>query len=269
MAAVLATAGHARATSGGMSPRRRRGKAVPEGRRTPTLNNLGRAARSWTNRVLYAGPGTDRPCGTLRRNRGSRLRFHAAITSVLLFTVGAAHAGEDCFHGPVPVNPAYRAQINIPKGHAARLTFTYNALWQNMIFVCDALTGERLAVRGNSRNAEHEDWLSPIDNTRSLTYYVVAFHKTASEDSSDIGSRAWYNSSMKLAPREIVQGTSGAYVDGVGFNDGGGDGWDNAVVTAYIVGAIPELGHTPDVALHAIRTNLHNAHISRTPKAGG
>ncbi|HZQ52313.1 MAG TPA: hypothetical protein VFB14_08960 [Bryobacteraceae bacterium] len=160
----------------------------------------------------------------------------SAFSAVMLASCPAL-AEEDCFNGPVPVNGAYRGQITVPQGQAVRLTFTFNAQWENMVFVCDALTGHRILVKGNY-SRDREDWLSPIDNTRSLAYYVVTFHKTVSPDAGDAGSHPWLQSPMKKGDRVTVEGQGGAYVDSYGFNDSGGDRWDNALVTAYFIGRV-------------------------------
>lgn len=177
------------------------------------------------------------------------------ILSAVVLMSNPAFAEEDCFNGPVPVEGTHRGQINVPQGHAVRLTFNFNAAWENMVFVCDALTGHRLLVKGNY-SRDREDWVSPIDNTRSLTYYVVAFHKTVSPEASDAGDHPWIQSPMKVGDRVIVEGKSGAYVDSYGFNDGGGQRWDNALVDAYFIG---DVGVAPKAlsttALQKLRMN--------------
>lgn len=163
------------------------------------------------------------------------------LFSALMLTGKLAIAEEDCFNGPVPVNGAYRGQINVPQGQAVRLTFNFYAQWEEMVFVCDALTGHRILVKGNYQNKtgrDSADWVSPIDNTRSLTYYVVAFHKTVSPDAGDAGDHPWIQSPMKRGDRMPVEGSSNAYVDSYGFNDSGGDRWDNALITAYFIGHV-------------------------------
>lgn len=163
------------------------------------------------------------------------------LFSALMLTSNLAIAEEDCFNGPVPVNGAYRGQVNVPQGQAVRLTFNFYAQWEEMVFVCDALTGHRILVKGNypdKTGRDSQDWVSPIDNTRSLTYYVVAFHKTVSPDAGDAGGHPWIQSPMKPGDRMPVEGQSNAYVDSYGFNDGGGDRWDNALITAYFIGHV-------------------------------
>lgn len=200
--------------------------------------------------------------GATRLIRGVRLQRKLAVIgtfSAVMLMSNPALAEEDCSNGPVPVNGAFRGQISVPKGQAVRLTFTFNAAWENMVFVCDALTGYRILVKGNY-SRDREDWLSPIDNTRSLAYYVVTFHKTVSPDAGDAGSHPWLQSPMKLGDRVYVEGRSGAYVDSYGFNDSGGDRWDNALVTAYFIGHVgtkpPAL---PASTLQMVRTKAFSA----------
>ncbi|MDE2387834.1 MAG: hypothetical protein KGN35_01925, partial [Betaproteobacteria bacterium] len=176
---------------------------------------------------------------------------------VVVLMSNSAFAEEDCFNGPVPVNGNHRGQINVPQGHAVRLTFNFNAAWENMVFVCDALTGQRILVKGNY-SRDRGDWVSPIDHTKSLTYYVVAFHKTVSPDAGDAGSHPWIQSPMKRGERVIVEGAGGAYVDSYGFNDGGGNNWDNSLVTAYFIGKIDVApGSLPGSVLQNVRAKMH------------
>jgi hypothetical protein len=188
----------------------------------------------------------------------SSLLKATAIAGVSLMLMNtSAFAEEDCYNGPVHVNDANRGQIVIPRGNYVRLTFTFNAAWENMVFVCDALTGRRMMVKGNYFR-DGADWTSPVDNTGSIAYYVVAFHKMRSPNARDAGQYPWINSPMKRLPRNPVEGQSGAYVDTFGFNDGGGNAWDNAMVTAYFSG---QVGRVPPplstLTLQRLRTQLH------------
>lgn len=175
----------------------------------------------------------------------STLKFLATVLAV-----GAAGltihqdalAEEDCFNGPVTVDGAQRGEVSVAPGHAVRMTFTFNALYENQVFICDALTGEKVATRGNY-NRLRDDWVSPIDNTRSLAYYIVAFHKTVRQTSPEAFRKPWIQSALKTDARQVdVPGLSEAKAQTFGFSDGGGPGWDNAVVTAYTIGSIPVLG---------------------------
>jgi hypothetical protein len=178
------------------------------------------------------------------------------IFSALLLMNANAFAEEDCYNGPVHVEDANRGQVVIPPGQYVRLTFTFNASWENQVFICDALTGRRMMVKGNWFR-DRTDWTSPVDNTRSIAYYVVAFHKMRSPNARDAGSYPWISSPMKRLARTNVEGRSGAYVDTFGFNDGGGTGWDNAMVTAYFSGAIPGVPPAlPMATLQRLRIQL-------------
>lgn len=172
--------------------------------------------------------------------------FTAACTiAACVLLPCTAVAGQDCFNGPAPINAAQRAQINVPKGHAVRLTFDFNATWENVVYVCDALTGELLLERGNYRHSQ-EDWISPIDSSRSLAYFIVAFHKMVPQNDPKAFKKPWIQSALTLrGKRFAVQGNSGASVVLNGFNDGGGDRADNAVVTAYFIGTTGVPGVVP------------------------
>ena len=65
---------------------------------------------------------------------------------------------------------------------------------------------------------------------------------------------------MKRGDRVYVEGQGGAYVDSYGFNDSGGDRWDNALVTAYFIGHVgtnpPRL---PATTLQMVRTKAFSA----------
>lgn len=154
-----------------------------------------------------------------------------------------AHAGalaaESCFNGPARVDSANRAQFGVPKGQSIRLEFAFNALWENVIFVCDAITGETLLERGNGTRSQ-EDWNTPIDNTRSLAYYIVAFHKKVRQNYAGAHRKPWFQSPMVVkGERSDAPGATGSFVQTFGFTDGGAAGQgSNAMVTAYFGGAI-------------------------------
>lgn len=179
--------------------------------------------------------------------------FVVAAASFVLY--GTAIAGEDCSNGPVRVDPAQRVQFTVPPGQAVRLTFTVRALWENMIFVCDALTGQQILVRGNGTRSR-DDWISPIDNTRSLAYSIVAFHKTVSQGYKKAGSKPWFLSPLVENQGLDIPGDGKAHVQYYGFSDGGGDKpGTNALITAYTIGTVGEKpGPLPKAATMKIQS---------------
>jgi len=62
---------------------------------------------------------------------------------------------------------------------------------------------------------------------------------------------------MKRGPRQPVQGQSGAYVDSYGFNDSGGNRWDNSMVTAYFIGKVGVALKAVPVGIQKIIGTLH------------
>lgn len=177
-----------------------------------------------------------------------------SVAACVFIPCTSAVAGEDCFNGPATINEAQRAQINVPQGHAVRLTFDFNAAWENIVYVCDALTGELILKRGNYRHSR-KDWVSPIDNSRSLAYFIVAFHKMVPMNDPSAFKKPWIQSALTLKDKRFaVQGNSGASVVLNGFNDGGGSRSDNAVVTAYFIGTTGVPGAIPASAAATIRT---------------
>jgi hypothetical protein len=190
----------------------------------------------------------------MKLHQGFIVAMALGVTTLLSNT--AAFAEDDCFNGPgVTVDGAQRGQISVPPGQAVRLTFNFNAAWENIVYVCDALTGHRIEEKGNYRH-NREDWVSPIDNTRSLTYFVVGFHKTVPQNDANAFRRPWLQSKLKRGETVAVEGQSGAYVVPYGFNDGGGNGWDNALVTAYFMGHVGPPGGLPVATLRKIQSNF-------------
>jgi hypothetical protein len=180
-----------------------------------------------------------------------------ALGATFLISYAPAFAEEDCFNGPNgPFDGAQRANITVPAGHAVRLTFNFNAAWETQVYVCDALTGHRILEKGNYRH-NREDWLSPIDDTKTLSYFIVAMHKNVPETDENAFRRPWIQSLLKQGVREPVAGEAGSYVDSYGFNDGGGKRWDNALVTAYVIGVVHETpGPVPGTTLQSIQSKL-------------
>jgi len=150
------------------------------------------------------------------------------LTFLAFVTVSAF--AEDCWNGPSGINsqPQWVAHITVPKGRYVEMQFTFNAAWENMVFVCTEQTGERIAVKGNYFR-DREKFVSPIDRDRDIKYLVVAFHKDTSPDDHNAPNHPWRQSPMKITfLRDGLQR--------IGFNDGGGPNFDNALVTVHRVG---------------------------------
>jgi hypothetical protein len=153
------------------------------------------------------------------------------LTLLIVFALVSAGAfAEDCLNGPSGINSNLQwvAHVTVPKGRYVELQFNFNAAWENMIFVCTEQTGERIAVKGNY-SRDREKFVSPIDRDRDIRYTIVGFHKKTSPDDSNAGHYPWRQSAMRI----LTQQSS---LERIGFNDEGGPGFDNAVVTIHKVG---------------------------------
>jgi hypothetical protein len=102
--------------------------------------------------------------------------FALGLTFLAFATLSAL--AEDCWNGPSGINsqPQWMAHVTVPRGRYVEMQFTFNAAWENMVFVC-----------------------------------------------------TWRQSPMKTL---FQQGN----VQRIGFNDGGGPNFDNALVTIHKVG---------------------------------
>jgi hypothetical protein len=155
------------------------------------------------------------------------LRF----TLLTLFAaVSLSALAEDCLNGPSGINSNVQwiAHVTVPKGRYVELQFNFNAAWENMVFVCTAQTGERIAVKGNYFR-DREKFVSPIDRDRDIRYTIAAFHKKTSPDDHNAPNYPWRQSAMRVLLRQRS-------LERIGFNDEGGPGFENAVVTIHKVG---------------------------------
>jgi hypothetical protein len=139
---------------------------------------------------------------------------------------------EDLTHGPSGINPNddWIAKVYVPRGRFIRMTFNFNAAWENMLWVCSGSTGERLAVRGNYFR-ETEEWVTPIDRGNDIWYAVVGYHKLTSPDDGNAGGYPWRQSPMRFLGRSAHPDQ-----DVYGFNDEGGNSYENSVVYFVYVG---------------------------------
>jgi hypothetical protein len=121
------------------------------------------------------------------------------------------------------------------QGRFLRLNFVFNALWENMVWICSAQTGERLVVKGNY-NRDREEWVSEINNTDlEYGFGIVAYHKHISPDASDAGDYPWIQSRMTF----MGHFTNGPEIDVIGFNDNDtGYPPDNVRITITYVGGL-------------------------------
>jgi hypothetical protein len=146
---------------------------------------------------------------------------------------------EDLNTGPggILADPSSIFIINVEPKEYIRLSFVFHALWENMVWLCSAETGEILAVKGNY-SRDNTVLVSEINNTDGrIRYGVVAYHKHTSPDDPDAGDREWIQSRMshmghfseKTPPERDV----------LGFNDNDtGIPPDNVRVTVTYVGGI-------------------------------
>ncbi len=168
---------------------------------------------------------------------------HALLVTILF--CGAAQA-EDCWNGPGGIGSRLDSTANIdaPQGGSVTLNFSFNAAWENMVFVCDAATHQLLTTKGNY-SRDRSDWTSP-NNGRAATYVIAAFHKKISPDAGDAGSYPWRQSAMHdLTPDPLKQRQQQQF----GFNDEGGLRFDNALVTVNYTGDRTPRPPRPTVSL--------------------
>jgi hypothetical protein len=129
---------------------------------------------------------------------------------------------EDFDHGPngIIAYPGWRYVRHCPPDAFLKLSFSFDALWSNMIWVCNANTREVLVSRFASN--QNEDFVTDIHSLSDIG--LVAYHKLVS-DGVDHPERFPFRQS----PMAIL------YNDGrvitVGFNDEGGPGFRQAVCT--------------------------------------
>lgn len=136
---------------------------------------------------------------------------------------------EQLFSGPDGIVPRrdWIYTFPVPLGQRVVFRFTWNAGWENEIWVCSVETGNILVKRGNYLNST--DFVTESDQGENSIFGVVGYHKRRKP-----GSGHWFQSPMKLhqnnpVDRSII----------VGFWDEFGEeqnaNYDNAVVTATIL----------------------------------
>ena len=119
---------------------------------------------------------------------------------------------EDLDNGPggIVANRDWQFIRQVPGQHAIRLSFTFNAAWENMIWICNGNTRERLDTRGNYFRSR-EDFVTDIGRMELIG--LVAYHKTVSPDAGDAGDHPWIQSPMKILFDNGVDATAG-WTDG-------------------------------------------------------
>jgi len=139
---------------------------------------------------------------------------------------------EDFDNGPsgIVAKPDWRYIAPIPQGTFLRLSFQFNALWENMIWICNANTHEKLADRGNYSRSR--DQFVTDENTQfspNFAIGLVAYHKLVSPD---VGAGyPW-----RQSPMAILQDDGKTTV--IGFNDEGGPGFNQAICAITRVGGV-------------------------------
>jgi hypothetical protein len=125
--------------------------------------------------------------------------------------------------------------VVVPPGHFVRMRFGFNAVWSNVVWVYDAESKELFESRDNNGHGNEFD--SPVNvSGRPLVYGIVGWHKTVSWTVDHPERFPWRQSQMKVL-EQIPARPGVSAQDTVGFNDEGGDRWDNAfAVVTYIFG---------------------------------
>jgi hypothetical protein len=160
-----------------------------------------------------------------------------ACAVFMLLTPSAVRAEEEgCRYGPSNIYAVndWTASITVPKGQSVRFSFTFNALWENMLFICEVPNQNPIAVRGNyGRNSA--DFVPSGFAGSDHTYIIVAFHKKTSPDDRNAPRYKWRQSPMKILKMNVGEEPEGSRLTTIhsqfGFNDEGGDSYTNAVVT--------------------------------------
>ncbi|AWK89908.1 hypothetical protein [Azospirillum thermophilum] len=134
---------------------------------------------------------------------------------------------EDFDNGPsgIIASPAWQFIRPVPPGKFLRLSFQFNAAWENMIWICNANTRELLQNRGNYFRSR-DDFVTDIGRISAVG--LVAYHKLISPEASDAGDYPWRQSPMAVIRDDGV-------VAVVGFNDEGGPGFNQAVCVVSTV----------------------------------
>ena len=161
----------------------------------------------------------------------------AACMLVMLLAPAAVWAEEEgCRYGPSNIYATndWTASVTVPKGQTVRLTFAFNALWENMLFICAVPNQAAIALKGNySRN--RSDFVSFGYPGDDHTFVIVGFHKKTSPDDRNAPRYQWRQSPMKILKMNVGEEPEGSRLASVysqfGFNDEGGDSYTNAVVT--------------------------------------
>jgi len=119
------------------------------------------------------------------------------------------------------------------------MNFVFNALWENMVWICDANTSQRRVVKGNYHR-EQSEFFAPENNSGGDIWLgIVAYHKHISPDASDAGSYPWIQSRMGILANNIIVNPNSSY-DIIGFNDNDIPNYpaDNVRITINHIGPI-------------------------------
>lgn len=126
---------------------------------------------------------------------------------------------ESLWNGPSQIRPDPGGVwfIKQQPNHGLRLNFTFHALWENMVYVCNAATGDILATKGNYFR-DQSDMLPDFNNTEGEIWFaVVGYHKHVSPDAGDAGEYPWHQSRLTYMGYNQINDKS-AY-ELIGFND--------------------------------------------------
>ncbi|MFM2002261.1 MAG: hypothetical protein RI963_1687 [Planctomycetota bacterium] len=115
------------------------------------------------------------------------------------------------------LNRIWAKVIKVPANKVARVTFSFNAWYENAIIIYDEETNQLLAERGNGAYRHAQDWASDISpNVKG--YIVTGWHKNGPANHR----LPWIQS-----PNRIFIDTS-HYVQ-IGFEDAGQDDYDDGL----------------------------------------
>jgi hypothetical protein len=138
---------------------------------------------------------------------------------------------EDLDIGPggIVANSDWKYFASCPSGYFLYCNFTFNALWSNMIWICNGVTHEKLDDRNN--NGKDGIYVTDVNTLGTTTFPLafVAYHKLVSWGVDHPERFPWRQSPMAVLEARTQEGVDGHIYARLGFNDEGGRDWDNAV----------------------------------------